>query len=497
MSTFPIFNTFQRVGSFPITDTEVFDTIASLQDYALNNPTAYAGQQCVVKGNPSSAYIINENKTIKLVSLVIGESSNTAYRGDRGKIAYEHSQLAHAPANAQPNSDITPEEVADKLPSNILLNDGSTQMAVTLTYTPIGTVYEAEGDFSTINVNNIRIGFNWDVRGLFSIGDYLKLYSSTLTDIYYVQITQIYYISEYFITLNYLNIPNFKSNVINRAVKVIRNEFRYTPVEDLDLATKEYVDSKSVTYTNSTPVQQAVGGIVTGQTFTNNSMKEMFDFLIYAYLYPLWTNCNYILLNNNSNQNGECGNTISGNIRFIFAISNTSNVTPNTLIIKQSSIVKVNNNVITSPIEFELTNITRGGEDGTYEPFTLEFKNTKDETIVKNINIYFYYPTFYGVGGIDLSSVQIQGLSKVLEAKSNKQISFTTNDNYAYFAYLKSRGSLISIIDIATNFEYIDSFEQTTMSFTIGTVNPETVDYYVYRLKNKTTSVITFNFKFN
>lgn len=36
-------------------------------------------------------------------SLALGETSGTAYRGDRGKIAYDHSQAAHAPANAEAN----------------------------------------------------------------------------------------------------------------------------------------------------------------------------------------------------------------------------------------------------------------------------------------------------------------------------------------------------------------------------------------------------------
>lgn len=52
-------------------------------------------------------------------SIGIGETANTAYRGDRGKTAYDHSQTTHAPANAQKNSDITPEEVAAKLPASI------------------------------------------------------------------------------------------------------------------------------------------------------------------------------------------------------------------------------------------------------------------------------------------------------------------------------------------------------------------------------------------
>ena len=36
-------------------------------------------------------------------TLALGETSSTAYRGDRGKIAYDHSQSAHAPSNAEVN----------------------------------------------------------------------------------------------------------------------------------------------------------------------------------------------------------------------------------------------------------------------------------------------------------------------------------------------------------------------------------------------------------
>lgn len=36
-------------------------------------------------------------------TVALGETSSTAYRGDRGKIAYDHSQAAHAPANAEQN----------------------------------------------------------------------------------------------------------------------------------------------------------------------------------------------------------------------------------------------------------------------------------------------------------------------------------------------------------------------------------------------------------
>ena len=51
--------------------------------------------------------------------LALGEASTNAYRGDRGKTAYDHSQLAHAPSTAQKNSDITKAEIEAKLTGQI------------------------------------------------------------------------------------------------------------------------------------------------------------------------------------------------------------------------------------------------------------------------------------------------------------------------------------------------------------------------------------------
>ena len=49
----------------------------------------------------------------------LGTTSTTAFRGDRGKIAYEHTFEAHAPSNAQKNSDITKAEIETKLTGDI------------------------------------------------------------------------------------------------------------------------------------------------------------------------------------------------------------------------------------------------------------------------------------------------------------------------------------------------------------------------------------------
>lgn len=48
-------------------------------------------------------------------TLALGNTSTTAYRGDYGEAAYNHSKTTHAPSNAQKNSDITQAEIEAKL----------------------------------------------------------------------------------------------------------------------------------------------------------------------------------------------------------------------------------------------------------------------------------------------------------------------------------------------------------------------------------------------
>lgn len=45
----------------------------------------------------------NDSGFITSGDLALGETASTAYRGDRGKTAYDHSQSAHAPADAEKN----------------------------------------------------------------------------------------------------------------------------------------------------------------------------------------------------------------------------------------------------------------------------------------------------------------------------------------------------------------------------------------------------------
>jgi len=57
--------------------------------------------------------------------LSLGTGSGNAYYGDKGKVAYDHSQAAHAPSNAQKNSDITKAEIEAKLTGTITSHNHS------------------------------------------------------------------------------------------------------------------------------------------------------------------------------------------------------------------------------------------------------------------------------------------------------------------------------------------------------------------------------------
>lgn len=64
------------------------------------------------------------------VHLQLGTTDATAFRGDYGDTAYAHSQSAHAPSNAQKNSDITKAEIEAKLTGQISSHSHAAQTNV-------------------------------------------------------------------------------------------------------------------------------------------------------------------------------------------------------------------------------------------------------------------------------------------------------------------------------------------------------------------------------
>ena len=97
-----------------------------------SSPNASAiGWICTTAGTPGSWKAIKSGVDVTSIAWnsvsskpstftpTLGVTSSTAFRGDYGNTAYQHSQSDHAPANAQKNSDITKAEIEAKLKGTI------------------------------------------------------------------------------------------------------------------------------------------------------------------------------------------------------------------------------------------------------------------------------------------------------------------------------------------------------------------------------------------
>lgn len=101
-------------------------------------------------------------------SIVLGENADNAYRGDRGKIAYDHSQAAHAPANAEANvqadwnvTDTASDAYIKNKPASLPANGGN---AATVGGHTVGTDVPANAVFTDTKPVNMK-GATADAAG--------------------------------------------------------------------------------------------------------------------------------------------------------------------------------------------------------------------------------------------------------------------------------------------------------------------------------------------
>lgn len=206
--------------------------------------------------------------------------------------------------------------------------------------------------------------------------------------------------------------------------------------------------SVSESYTNATPTPIAVGGIAKGTTFENKSMSDMFNALLYPYVAP----SNLVL--NASEMNGvfESGTTVTLNsVSWSF---NKNSGTPSRLVLKilgETDITIASGNVATSGT-YRLTKSITGD---TYARLVL----TYEKGTINSNTVYatFVHPYYYGVGAVGTDP---ETLTKLVQSKGSKTLSFSPNKQHIIFAYPKSYGDLKSIKD-ANGFENINGFTKT------------------------------------
>ena len=117
--------------------------------------------------------------------------------------------------------------------------------------------------------------------------------------------------------------------------------------------------------------------------------------------------------------------------------------------------------------------------------FTLNASDGKNN-VSKSISYTFVSPYYVGVSDTDiLDETGIKALTKKVEVKGNKTISYTNSQNYMVFAYPSSYGTIKKVVDI-------NGFDVTS-SFKLSNVTVNSVNYNVY-VSNKVTGTFKMTF---
>lgn len=126
---------------------------------------------------------------------------------------------------------------------------------------------------------------------------------------------------------------------------------------------------------------------------------------------------------------------------------------------------------------------------------TAKVTDASNKVVSVNTDAFnFVYPYYVGIVAEDavIDEALVKGLEKKVEAKGNKTIAYTCDNQRMVFAYPKAYGALKTVID-PNNFDVTGTFTKQEVSITglDGTAQA----YYVY--VNGASTVENFNMKFN
>lgn len=268
----------------------------------------------------------------------------------------------------------------------------------------------------------------------------------------------------------------------------------------LDKITQELVDlwngydakikdiEASLVYTNETPTISAHGGVAAGSTFDKVPIADMFTKILYPYVSPTVTASIVTPTNGGTVEKGTTQNVTKIRV----------NVTK-----KSASITKVEIFDGTTSLGVKTDGVAAGGTfDFTVavavtanKSFTAKVTDSENKTVSANTGTFtFVHPFYTGVcaGNATIDATLVTGLTKKIETKGAKTISYKCNNESMIFAYDASYGVLKSIID-PNNFNVTDTFTRSEVSIT--TLDGASTKYYVY--KNPASTVDKFAMKFN
>lgn len=219
------------------------------------------------------------------------------------------------------------------------------------------------------------------------------------------------------------------------------------PVQNLDVATKQYVDSVSSTsgiYHGASPATITQGGIPAGYVLTNKSFEKILEDMLVVYQNPTFSSFSIT----GQQTPLEVGMVLNGVKTFTWSTTNSGNISPNTI-----SITNVNTSTsLVSGLSNDGSEVLNIGSITNTTPINQVFRIQATNTHTINFNTTYSitskYPCFYGKiasggaisGSNRPSSNQAlinSGTKMVLSTNENGTITInfnSTSDDYIWFA---------------------------------------------------------------
>jgi len=242
------------------------------------------------------------------------------------------------------------------------------------------------------------------------------------------------------------------------------------------------VESSAVTFTNATATPTTIGGIAAGSTFSNKTMQEMWDALLYPYQYPAFASFS----RTNLNSTYELGEVmVAGSQTFSWSTSNSSNVSANTITIVQniapvttllSNSANDGSEVIVAPTTYS------AGTSSSVTLYTITAYNSLGSPFSTTISRSWRPRIYYGTSlTTPLVEADIEGLANSpLASGFAGTYSFAAGD-YKYFCYPSSFGTATVFKDTATN---LNVAMEAVYTVSVTNIYGITQNYNVHRTTN-------------
>ena len=256
-------------------------------------------------------------------------------------------------------------------------------------------------------------------------------------------------------------------------------------------ATLEQVDEKisqSNTLETDMTVINSIGGISAGTNLNGMTTLEILNKLIFPYVSPT-----YSVVGTPNGGIYEKGNTQTiTNVRVVVT-KKSEKITRIEIFDGSTSLGYLEGVDIENGGTFNFNvNVEVNSTNKQLTAIITDASNNSCSTKTGSFN--FIYPYYVGVCEVndEITETLIKGLTKRVETKGSKSISYTTNNQKMVFAYPSSYGNIAKILD-PNSFDVTNTFNKTAISI-IG-LDGTAQNYYVYT--NSASTVTNFAIKFN